>query len=325
MHFGTALLDESVYFDRDAIDESSIFRQIILHGEKGVYLFFGLSGFILSLPILKRGFSGFNLKKYLMRRLVRIEPPYLIALLVFLLVHIFLNAKDTTFLLKSFVASFFYLHNILFQKIPYILPIAWSLEIEVQFYLLIPFLIALALYFRTVFTRILFFLSLAILSFVVDFSAFLDLTDYLPFFLAGVVSADIYLSGNIKVRYANLIFLIALVSFFIMNIEWIAILSLLLFVVLFTSMNLEGWVRKLITHDLIVRIGGMCYTLYLLHYPLFFFFHRYFADFLVIPDSYSFTFLIRFLVYFPISFGIMSVFFLLIEKRFMRLSKAIGK
>src|SRR5579883_2503419 len=52
----------------------------------GVELFFVISGFILGLPFAMhfvRGDRKVDLKKYFLRRLTRLEPPYVIAMIAF--------------------------------------------------------------------------------------------------------------------------------------------------------------------------------------------------------------------------------------------------
>ena len=59
-------------------------------GHFGVNLFFVISGFILALPFAKRAFNGKaapDLKSYYLRRVTRIEPPYLLNLIVIFLIH----------------------------------------------------------------------------------------------------------------------------------------------------------------------------------------------------------------------------------------------
>lgn len=83
----------------------------------GVMLFFGISGFILGLPFVKQYAYGGNkvkLKSYLFRRITRLEPPYIIVLtLLFILNILFADKGGFAELLPHYLASFFYLHNII--------------------------------------------------------------------------------------------------------------------------------------------------------------------------------------------------------------------
>jgi peptidoglycan/LPS O-acetylase OafA/YrhL len=114
---------------------------IVGYGWVGVEMFFFLSGFIIcwSIP------TNYNLKMagtFILKRIVRIEPPYLfsmgIALLVNILwdVHYKFNWTDILFHLA-------YLNN--FFGRPYLSVVYWTLGIEFQYYLFIalffPFII----------------------------------------------------------------------------------------------------------------------------------------------------------------------------------------
>ena len=63
-------------------NELSLF---LSHGYFGVPLFFAISGFVIALPFATKALShepAPSLKRYFLRRLTRLEPPYLINLLL---------------------------------------------------------------------------------------------------------------------------------------------------------------------------------------------------------------------------------------------------
>lgn len=117
----------------------------------GVCLFFSISGFILATQFL-RNFKEFNkesLGLYFYRRITRIEPPYIILLLATYLILVgtgyepkFANNfyKGPSSLTSSLIASLLYSHAWFYNALPRLFSGAWSLEIEVQFYTLAPFL-----------------------------------------------------------------------------------------------------------------------------------------------------------------------------------------
>ena len=139
------------------------FPQTNAHGESligsllqrpgiGVFLFFAISGFIIASQarkakesMLSRAFLG----RYLGRRILRIEPPYMILLVASLL---FIGAtgyspdgtqqfwKQPDSLGVSFLASVLYVHKLVWGTFPRLFPPGWSLEVEVQFYILAPLL-----------------------------------------------------------------------------------------------------------------------------------------------------------------------------------------
>jgi peptidoglycan/LPS O-acetylase OafA/YrhL len=118
----------------------------------GVSLFFSISGFIIASQFLRRGgntLAPLRLKAYFTRRVSRIEPPYFIVLtctFLFLELSGFIPPDVRRFdvapqsLFESFLASLVYMHGILFHTYPRLFGPGWSLEIEVQFYILAPIL-----------------------------------------------------------------------------------------------------------------------------------------------------------------------------------------
>ena len=114
-------------------------------GHVGVQMFFVISGMVVSLPFAKQWLAGgkkVSLKYYFLRRLTRIEPPYVIAL-VFWMLAFGISGKGVApwpVMLRHFPASLFYVHNAVYGTVSYVLPPAWSLEIEVQFYVIAPLL-----------------------------------------------------------------------------------------------------------------------------------------------------------------------------------------
>src|SRR5690349_11306910 len=70
--------------DRAGIAPLGILGTALHNGQRGVPLFFVISGFILGRPFADHYLSGApapKLKEYYLRRLTRLEPPYIAALL----------------------------------------------------------------------------------------------------------------------------------------------------------------------------------------------------------------------------------------------------
>jgi peptidoglycan/LPS O-acetylase OafA/YrhL len=115
-------------------------------GGVGVSLFFFISGYIIAYPFLSS--RPPRLADFYKRRLLRLEPPYIIAMLgCFLILGQYTPTRAPNFdfteapLWQSLIASLTYTHGIIFGQNPKLNPPAWSLEREMQFYLLAPFLI----------------------------------------------------------------------------------------------------------------------------------------------------------------------------------------
>lgn len=111
------------------------------YGVEGVLLFFTISGFILALPFARHAVGGesrVSLKKYFLRRVTRLEPPYVISMLFFLIVGTWAGRFVLREQLPHLAASLLYIHNFVYGTGSTINNAAWSLEVEVQFYILAP-------------------------------------------------------------------------------------------------------------------------------------------------------------------------------------------
>jgi peptidoglycan/LPS O-acetylase OafA/YrhL len=126
-------------------------RGVINTGWIGVQLFFIISGFILSTPFAEHHLTGASaptLGKYFVRRVTRLEPPYIINLLLLYGLTVWLSwycvsggsGKSAGELAPHLLASLLYSHNIAYGDHSLINNVAWTLEIEVQFYILAPLL-----------------------------------------------------------------------------------------------------------------------------------------------------------------------------------------
>ena len=240
----------------------------------GVPLFFVISGFILSLPFaeahrnLRRPVS---LKQYYWRRVTRIEPPYLICLLLFFLLKVAAGRETAVRLLPHLLASSVYMHNAVFGRPSDIFVVAWSLEIEVQFYLLAPFLAAIFAIRRDAIRRA---MLLAALLLATGLSRFawnhqpleLSLLAYLHFFLAGFLLAEFYLYDRKrrKSRQWDVLWLAGIIGLFWLPVtgksagDWLSPWLLLL---LSTGAFLGTATSRFFANPWIATIGGMCYSI----------------------------------------------------------------
>ena len=104
-------------------------------GAAGVYAFFVISGFVIahslrSNPLTRAGISNFAL-----RRQLRLDPPYWAMIIVTLLVTLLLrNSSLSEFSFKNILINMFYLQGIL--KVDSIVSVAWTLCLEIQFYII---------------------------------------------------------------------------------------------------------------------------------------------------------------------------------------------
>jgi peptidoglycan/LPS O-acetylase OafA/YrhL len=311
----------------DGADNHLLMHQVLSKWQSGVEVFFVISGFILGVPFARHALKNERrvvLKQYFLRRLTRLEPPYILAMLLLFAGSIAIGKYTFQELFPSLLASLVYLHNIVFLKAPLVTVVAWSLEIEIQFYILAP-LIALAYRLPALGRRAL------LLGGVVGFPLlqilyvppFLSIYSYLQFFLAGFVLADLYAVGGrdrptswwtFALGFALLgavLFLDARATALNRVVHPLLILGLG-----YAALFFADW-RKAFGHPWISTIGGMCYSIYLLHFATISMFGRFAVR--VKPSS---SFIVNFLAYLSIQIAVIlalsAVFFYFIEKPCMR-------
>lgn len=116
---------------------------ISVFGAQGVELFYMISGFIIPWSLYHSSYKIQDYFRYLSKRLIRLMPPYLITILLIVGVGYFLSTYiwGTTFDLpiKQILVNVFFLAD-LFPSLDWINPIFATLEVELQFYLLIGLL-----------------------------------------------------------------------------------------------------------------------------------------------------------------------------------------
>jgi peptidoglycan/LPS O-acetylase OafA/YrhL len=108
-------------------------------GYLGVDIFFVISGFVIAFSVRNEKINGRFVRGFVVRRMLRLDPPYLItiALAVLLLwfyrsgLHLHFAQVPT---IRQILVNIFYLTGIL--KMEPMLPVFWTLCLEVQFYLL---------------------------------------------------------------------------------------------------------------------------------------------------------------------------------------------
>jgi peptidoglycan/LPS O-acetylase OafA/YrhL len=248
-----------------------------MEGGQGVSFFFMISGFILALPFIKEKMSGgpaVSLKKYYLRRLTRLEPPYLAALLISFLLLVVIKNKSFTDLLPHLGASSVYMHNIIYSNPSSVLGVAWSLEVEVQFYILAPFLCFIFLVKHQIIRRIILVL-LILLSGIYAYDNIWKLPTMLPYFIcyffSGMLLADLYCNGHqLKLNkaiglLAGAVILLGLPFIISVHSLWFFLLKLFLMNTVFYLVLFNTGLKKMMSLQFITIIGGMCYSIYLLH------------------------------------------------------------
>jgi peptidoglycan/LPS O-acetylase OafA/YrhL len=256
-------------------------------GAKGVELFFVNSGFVLAMPFAAyylKGAKPISLRRYFLRRITRLEPPYLLSLLLLLILKLLRDANVFASILPHLAASLFYVHGFIYGSPSTVSVVAWSLEVEVQFYVLMP-LLAIVFLIRPRWIRrgVMVAGALAMMSVqpilipttVAPYQG--HLLNYLQFFVAGLLLADVYATewGNAPpavrggaIAWGDIVWLIGWpLTVWIVARSGIPARFLFpaMVFILYFSLFQSIWVRRLMRVPLIAVIGGMCYSIYLLH------------------------------------------------------------
>jgi peptidoglycan/LPS O-acetylase OafA/YrhL len=251
-------------------------------GAYGVQLFFVLSGFLLAMPFAKWRLglgSKPALRTYYLRRLTRLEPPYVLAMIIlFIGGFLALGTATGRSHWPNLLASLIYQHNLIFGTASLVTGVAWSLEIEVQFYILAPVLAVIYSVSNVVARRaILLFTMIAapiLRSFLPAYLAtrFNSLPWHIEFFATGFLLADLYLvtwkeapRPTLAWDLASILGWPVLLAFMINDHPSLSAPSILLAYVGAFRGRISSW---LVSRPLITVVGGMCYSIYLLHFSV---------------------------------------------------------
>jgi len=251
-------------------------------GQLGVMLFFLLSGFLMSHLYMDRDFSSFEVNNFIMARIARVIPLFIIVVLISYALQM-LELRGYFFNIPSI--------PILFSHVVFLsgTSILWTIPAEIQFYILFVFLWWLqktkeiGLYIFMMIS----FLIIALSDFPRPAGSFMDIPyDFvllrsLPYFFSGVLFGKLYTKRQLFFRYSNSAFILSL-SFILLlypgifsmlfgynhgkwqDIGVLVSLSLVFFVVVFLVPDSN----RLLANRVGDFLGNISYSLYLLHMPI---------------------------------------------------------
>ena len=295
-------------------------KDVFRGGFIGVDIFFVISGFLM-IKILRE--KKYSVTDFYIKRLKRIFPVLLFVCIFSLLIGskiLFLDEFNS--LIKDNISALTFTSNILFWlklksyfSDTTIIPLlhTWSLSLEIQFYLLIPFIIFILnkLSLRSqvflLFLFVLLSLSLCVLFLGRDQSFYL-----LPFrineFFLGTILYLLPKKNFYKKINGDLVFIIynTLVIYLLFNYENINFpgshgFLICLFTVLFLYFNNYNFVGNVINFNVLQFIGKISYSLFLVHLPVLVFYKLYLVnefEFLQKIFLLSFIFVISIFTYY---------------------------
>jgi peptidoglycan/LPS O-acetylase OafA/YrhL len=330
-HLNGHLLEKGASFADGSITTRVV--ALLAHSNNGVQLFFVISGFILGLPFAShflRGEARVSLRAYFLRRLTRLEPPYVFCMVLLFTIGALSAGESAQGRLPHLVASLLYSHNLVYASGSSINRVAWSLEVEVQFYLLVP---AIAVLFAIGDVRwrrgaIIGLILLAVVVRATLISAAtprldLSIVGQLQYFLVGFLVADLYVCRDWRVSPGRRVW------------DWVSLVGWPALAILWTRSAAKTWLfpafafllccaalrgpqsRRVFSNTWLVTVGGMCYTIYLFHYLLISFVG---SRALKAPagSDYAVAYLLEFLLVTPAVLIACSAFFVLVERPCMQ-------
>lgn len=130
------------------LPKTNILQPISIFGSAGIYVFFIISGFIIPYSMHQNNYSPRHFKNLMLRRIVRIEPTYIICIAMIIGLYYF-----TYFFSMHTFAGIVPLDwgNVLghigyinaFTHRPWLSPVFWTLAIEFEYYILIGLVFSL--------------------------------------------------------------------------------------------------------------------------------------------------------------------------------------
>jgi peptidoglycan/LPS O-acetylase OafA/YrhL len=226
-------------------------------GEFGVHLFFVISGFIIPLSMYRARYEIKHFFTFLWKRLLRLEPPYLISIIVasillLLRLHFYGSTGkgeltgERLFLHIGYLVPFTDDHRLWINQV------YWTLAIEFQYYLAMA-LLFIPLVRGNLWVRICIYSSFILLSFV-HVNAFLPA--WLPVFGIGILLFLEYIK-----RISTLEFWIAIIAMFAITfwrIQFGGILYIILgFVMIYKFKHINTTIGNF--------LGHISYSFYLFH------------------------------------------------------------
>lgn len=319
------------------------FLSLIAVPASGVLLFFAISSFIIASQFQRRkvDFPTY-LRGFFVRRVSRIYPPYLIVIVATWLILLTtgieipglrrLSGGDTS-LNTSFIASVFYANGLALYEYPKLFGPGWSLEIEIQFYIIAPFLLASYFLCKNKMARLVIGFAILLVSMAFNIAIFevsrsesviwWTVAAYFPYFWLGILLVDVGLrriDGRWGVVADVLAWLGVALLFYSPHLDagWMKVfVRVASIAMIFVGSQSGGSFQRVISYGAIPIIGGACYSIYLLHLQIFHLFYA--ALHRVAPNlGLGEATLLGLLLVVPAMLAVSMTFYAVVERPFMQ-------
>lgn len=323
-----------------------LLSKIFNYGHLGVPIFFVISGFVIAATIKPRDVNFRYVGKFIVKRATRLDPPYWIAIaaeiaLIYLTIHLF-HMRGELPSPERIIAHIFYMQN--FLELGDIAPNYWTLCIEVQFYIFLSLAFATRgallqtnkkpTLIRAVFSAC--FLGTLIYSFLIAAEYMSNPLPglFLPYWYLFSLGAVCYWSAVAQVLNKFIFYMVCLATLLLFwaqaaeNFQHasntlVALFTAGLLYIAAKRKKLSTWLNQ----PLLIYLGSISYSLYLLHGSIgdrfISFFHEWLLPRFGTHISSPMQSILLLLAAVGASIFAAHMVFVLIEKPAMRLSKKI--
>lgn len=281
----------------------------LIYGQLGVHVFFFISGYIIIYSLIKNKYSVRHFFTFLAKRSVRIDPLYITTIILtltsFWLFSHFTSfkGKPIPFIFEQFISHLFYI--VPFTKWSFYNHVFWTLCIEFQFYILIGIIYFIS---NKWLFKAIFILAFSLSCFIDVPNSYYMVTNYAPIFAMGISLIEYQLSKkNVYILCYTMCAIMTYLHFDLLTLGLIIASSAMIIL-----NNKEYFALNF--------LGHISYSLYLIHPLVLLYLSGIFKRFLPQLIHYQ---LIGLFIQVLLSIAVAYVFYLLIEKPSLRLSKEI--